>query len=270
MPQAFERSVRASMTASDDDSLSIEERLERRAFDAWPAATVHDLDGWKLRYTSGVTRRANSVWPGALRGPLSLEERVARAERFYEERSAPSCFQIIPIDAAHGLDEDLARRGYDIDAPVWIQTAPIDVLASAWGPAHLTVRVAPGYDAAWLHVAVTRGRFRDAASVLTALLDRIGPSALFATALRDEEPIAIALGVLSAPFIGIFNMMTVPEHRREGAAGGLLLALARAADTRGIRHAYLQVERDNHAAMTLYARAGFTTRYGYHYRVRRP
>jgi ribosomal protein S18 acetylase RimI-like enzyme len=47
----------------------------------------------------------------------------------------------------------------------------------------------------------------------------------------------------------------------------VLAALARWAAERGARRLYLQVERDNPAALGLYARAGFRERYGYHYRL---
>ena len=38
---------------------------------------------------------------------------------------------------------------------------------------------------------------------------------------------------------------------------------------RGATKAYLQVERQNDAALRIYARAGFREVYGYHYRLER-
>ena len=35
----------------------------------------------------------------------------------------------------------------------------------------------------------------------------------------------------------------------------------------GARHAYLQVEADNHAARSVYQRLGFADAYAYHYRL---
>jgi predicted GNAT family acetyltransferase len=65
-------------------------------------------------------------------------------------------------------------------------------------------------------------------------------------------------------------MGTRPEARRRGAATAVLHGLARWAAAQGCPHLYLQVETDNDAARTLYARAGFTDAYGYHYRTRTP
>jgi len=62
-------------------------------------------------------------------------------------------------------------------------------------------------------------------------------------------------------------MYTLAEARRRGHARTLLAAMAGWALAQGAAHAYLQVERDNPAALTVYRRAGFTTVHGYHYRT---
>src|SRR5437660_1357047 len=55
--------------------------VEERAANAWPAETVQAVDGWRLRYADGVTRRANSVMATELGGAVPLKERLAAAER---------------------------------------------------------------------------------------------------------------------------------------------------------------------------------------------
>jgi GNAT superfamily N-acetyltransferase len=55
--------------------------------------------------------------------------------------------------------------------------------------------------------------------------------------------------------------------RRRGAASSILAALAGWAQAGGAARAYLQVVEANEPAVRLYARAGFATLYGYHYRV---
>ncbi|MFD0888109.1 GNAT family N-acetyltransferase [Streptosporangium algeriense] len=51
-------------------------------------------------------------------------------------------------------------------------------------------------------------------------------------------------------------------------ARAVLGAGARWARERGAERLYLQVERDNEAALRLYTRAGFSYSHGYHYRIR--
>jgi GNAT superfamily N-acetyltransferase len=63
-------------------------------------------------------------------------------------------------------------------------------------------------------------------------------------------------------------MGTRPEARRRGAATAVLHALAAWAAANGCPRSYLQVEEDNPGARALYARAGFTDAYRYHYRTK--
>ena len=99
--------------------------LEEAAFAAWPAAEVRDLEGWRLRYTGpGITRRGNSVWPGAARGTRTLDARIDAAAAFYAERGVPARVQITPLSEPTGLDAALAERGWAPESAVSIQTAP--------------------------------------------------------------------------------------------------------------------------------------------------
>lgn len=80
-----------------------------------------------------------------------------------------------------------------------------------------------------------------------------------------EDPSAVGLGVLDGRWLGVFNMGTVPSRRRRGAGQQVLAALLEWGAQRGARHAYLQVERTNHAAISLYEQIGFTAAYEYAY-----
>jgi GNAT superfamily N-acetyltransferase len=245
--------------------------LESVAARAWPAAEVEALGGWRLRYTSGVTRRGNSVWPGpgapSDGGPGPLAAAIERAERFYAERGAPARFQLVP--GCEALDAALAERGYRTESPVSVQTVDLSLLAARpAGGAGIEVEVADACSADWWSVAGERSRFATVQNVYSGLLARIGARAGFALARRRGAPVATALGVADAAWAGVFSMLVLPEERRRGAARALLGGLARWASARGAERLYLQVERDNPAALALYASAGFRERYGYHYRLR--
>jgi GNAT superfamily N-acetyltransferase len=249
-----------------DTTRQIAAVVEPYAFDAWPAAEVYRLDGWTLRVTSGVTRRANSVWTVGAPGHMPLVERIEHVETFYRERGLPSTFQLSPLSTPAQLDEVLASRGYTQDAPVSVQTRALTPAGADRRRTDIDVRVRPERDASWWHVVVERGRFAEHPDVLAALLDRIVAERLHATAFREGVPVAAGLGVLAGSWLGVFSMRTLPEHRRAGAATALLERLCAVAHERGASNAYLQVERDNTAAIALYARHGFTEAYGYHYR----
>jgi GNAT superfamily N-acetyltransferase len=240
--------------------------LEETAFADWPAAEVRDLDGWRLRFTApGVTRRGNSVWPSAAAGALSLDARIDATLAFYDERGAPARVQLTPVSEPHGLDATLGARDWEKEAAVSIQTAEAAAIAKP-ALAGVTAEVAETLNDDWFEVAGVRSRFGPAQDAYRGFLARIGPRAGFALARVEGQPAAAGLGVRSEHWVGVFSMFTLPEHRGRGLGRALVAALASWARHHDAPGLYLQVERDNPAALALYAGAGFTERYGYHYR----
>ena len=256
--------------------------LETIAANAWPAAEIVELDGWRLRFAAGVTRRANSVWPNAAAGALTLDAKIAAAEAFYAGHGQPAIFQISPPQQPPNLDEILAARGYAHHAPTLVQTASLANMvaaaatnrAAALHPPQLVthpcaVSLSPHFDAAWFALYCVGEEAPPAqAAVRQTILQRIRLPCAYATLHCDGVPVAVALGVVEAGWLGLFNVVTLPAYRRQGAARALLAALADWAARHGAGNAYLQVMERNTAAQALYARVGFTTAYGYHYRVK--
>jgi GNAT superfamily N-acetyltransferase len=242
--------------------------LEEVAFRAWPAEEVREHHGWRLRYTGGVTRRANSVWPNLVTGTESLPERVHAVESFYRERGAPSSFLVSNAAQPLGLDAYLGERGYAVEAPVSVQTLAISEFHFPGQPPKIMTRVLPSPDEDWFHVSVERGRFAGKREIYDRLLQRIGPSAGFAVARQAGKPMAIGLGVVEGEWLGVFNMATLPEDRRQQAATAILGALVSWGSTRGATRAYLLVEEANAPARALYGASGFSHEYAYHYRTR--
>jgi GNAT superfamily N-acetyltransferase len=241
--------------------------LERAAFDAWPAEDVRELDGFRLRAMGGLTRRANSAWTAEATGERPLGESIAAVEAFYGERGLPSQFMLSPLSPAK-LDGELERRGYRVDAPVAIQTVSAPALAALDASRTTLVEATPS--AAWLELVVKRGRFQHDPERFSGLLRRIRSGAFYPEVECDAVTASVALSVIQGELIGVFGMFTLPEYRRQRLARALLIGLAREAVRRGLRTVYLQVERDNQAALSLYASLGFRELYGYHYRVLAP
>ena len=241
--------------------------IELCANRAWPAAHIETLDGWRLRWSDGLTRRGNSVYPLEDRGAISLPEKLERAEAWYGARGVGALYQLSPIATPQSLDTALAARGYTLESPVSIQTCSAAALAGAPPrSASLSAGVADDATPEWRAISVDRGRFAERPGTFDGFLDRIGARAGFALARISGEPVATGLGVVDGERAGVFAMLTVPEQRGRGAAAAVLAALGRWACDRGAREVYLQVERDNAPALALYQRGGFRERYGYHYR----
>lgn len=248
------------MTRADIDS------IEHHALAGWPAEVVEELDGWRLRAMSGVTRRANSVWTAASGGRVGLDERIARAEAFYAARGLPPMFQVGDASEPIELDEVLARRGYLLDAPVLVQTAEI-ASVKAGSPSAESVVVEPEPSAAWLEVSARQGRYRGVEPTYIGLLERLGGRARFALATVAGEPAAVGLGVLGERWMSVCSMLTLPPFRRHGLGRQVLSALTRSGAEAGATSLYLQVEVENAPARSLYESLGFRRLYAYHYRI---
>ncbi len=248
--------------------------IEAMARDAWPAAQADWVGGWLLRFTYGITRRANSVWPNADGDGVSamrLDEKLNEAELFYAVYEMPARYQVSPSSRPADLDIALAMRGYQRSAQTAVQTAKLDVVLAETGrrlpPAGLQVDVSEQGTQAWLQAYADFEKFgkRDAV-VRSDIINRIRTKTGFALATVDGEPVALGLGVVNKDWLGIFSMSTDERMRRRGAATSIIHALANWAQLYGVRQSYLQVMTVNAPALALYERCGFSTLYHYHYR----
>jgi GNAT superfamily N-acetyltransferase len=251
------------------DSLDRILAVESAAVKAWPAREVQVLDGWHLRYSDGVTRRANSVWPNRSEGSLDLERKVEAVEAFYAARSLPARFQICPAARPSGLDTILNRRSYRAVSRTGVQVRAITEPDPAAPVRQDPVTVASVLSEEWLRCyAIAEGFAPAQVESRREILSRIDAPVGFALVEQRGEPMAVGLGVVHSEWLGISCMSTLPAFRRRGAASALLAALLQWARRWGASHTYLQVMDGNGPARALYAGLGFETLYHYHYRER--
>jgi ribosomal protein S18 acetylase RimI-like enzyme len=241
--------------------------IEELAANAVPPLLWQELDGWRLRYAGGVTRRANSVLLARHGGRLSVDAKIALAEQFYERRGALCRFQLCAASQPDGLEAALEARGYTASPPTLVQTAPLEALL-----AHAAGRVTVGeaFDEGWL-AAYAAGEGETNPAKIAArreMLRRIAPRAGFAALREGAQIAAVALGVVERGHLGIFSVATAPSHRGRGLARATLGDLAAWACEAGASRAYLQVFSANAPALRLYERLGFSTLYPYWYRER--
>jgi GNAT superfamily N-acetyltransferase len=259
------------VTRPGDASPELVRELETLAARAWPAREIEPCDGWRLRWGEEGTWRTRSVWPNADERALGASEKIARAETFYARRGEPARFQIAPSSRPADLDARLAERGYGIDRAksAHVLVGTLDGLRA--GAGGLRVDLAASASPEWIEAyRACVGIAPATLGARAALFARIAPPRLHAC-VRDADggAAAVCLGVVDEGWLGLYALATRPERRRRGAARAALAALADAAHDLGAARAYLQVERGNAAALTLYARAGFARHHGYHYRVSR-
>lgn len=245
---------------------SLIHHLEELAANALPAEMVQVVDGWRLRFTWNIARRANSVWPNAAGDYHSLQEKLQTVEAFYGRFHTPVRFQMTPAAQPSNLDEILAERGYRQDSMVDVQTADLATVLAQAEPAHQVV-VSPNLDADWFTAYRELGGFSSFnAEVRRRLFQRIATPAVYTAVWINGRIIGVGTGVYERGWVGVFNMQTHPEYRRQGIATAILHALAEWGQEQTATKMYLQVAENNEAAQTVYGRLGFTTLYTYHYR----
>ena len=222
---------------------------------AWRAPVREELDGWELRYGYGLTGRANSAWPRR-DGALLLPDRIGRLEAWYRERGLLPKVQLSPASEPAGLDEELARRGWERSKDVLIETAE----ASAVEPDR-EVALLDHPDDAWLDVWLGLREFRreQIGHVLPML--RSGDS-VFARV----GDMAVGRATHHDGWAMVTCMATRPEARRRGGGRAVLSALIGWAHRRDAKLC-LNVAEENGPARNLYQSVGFEPGYAYWYRT---
>lgn len=105
--------------------------LDELIANAWPAQIDVEHEGWRFRWNSGVSRRANSVL--AIGSNELVPELVAEAEAFYRRRGCPPRFQVSTASAPDRLAEYLASRGYIPEAQTLVERAATDEVIKRTG-----------------------------------------------------------------------------------------------------------------------------------------
>jgi ribosomal protein S18 acetylase RimI-like enzyme len=177
-----------------------------------------------------VTRRANSALAVGADGHLA--ELVNEVERFYEERGAPSLFQITSASAWTILSTD----------------TPTD----EWFNVYWEVESAKGHEPS-------------AAGICREVLLHPACPARYVSAADGDQVFAVGKVVIEGEWGGVQCMATMPSMRRRSGAQTVLHQLAVEADAAGASQMYLGVMADNGGAQALYTRAGFRTAHEYSY-----
>jgi len=87
--------------------------LQEILMNSWPAHHYYFLHGWILRFTDGVTSRANSVFPLHYTGDLNeLNKDITLTEKAYQAYNLPTIFTIHDYFKPHNLTVTLLEHGY--------------------------------------------------------------------------------------------------------------------------------------------------------------
>jgi len=241
-------------------------RIEEAGLNALQTQQQLFYDGWLLRVSPGSAKRARSVNP-YFGSTLALDRKIAHCERLYAARDLPTLFRITPFAVPSELDEALAKHGYVVFQPTYVQATALNRPPDLSLDAEMEL-AAPPIAEFVEQVAALRGSSPEQCA---AHLERLAHTPLATRALvarQDGRTIGCGQIVLDRDLAGVYDMVTDSAFRGRGIATAIVAELLSWAWQHGATTAYLQVDAENKAALAVYRRFGFDTAYTYHYRGR--
>jgi N-acetylglutamate synthase len=237
-------------------------RVEEACLNAWPALRQVLFGGWVLRFSGGLTRRANSANPLGIER-IDPEALIAGCEALYRDQRQPAIFRL-PSLIGLGIDECLAVRGYRDEGRSLVLYASCGAIPAERDSA---VRLLSRPTAEWFAtMAALQGHTKRQAQLYRRVVRALAIPAAFAVLVDDEAVAAMAFGAIHRGLICYESVVTDPQRRRRGYARRIIASLAAWAVERGVTGACLEVEAANTSALALYDRLGFGELYRYHYR----
>lgn len=240
-------------------------RLEEAALNATVVRQQMLYDGWLVRWAPSRAKRMRSVNVLAS-SARPLDERLAHCSALYARHGLPLLFRLTSLCPDPALDRAIGERGFVAYGHTRVMTRAIVAHELPNTASTLGMRqVDSGAFAA--AVGMLRGSGEAEVAEHAARLAAIAVDMLPIVAHdADGTCVATALAVFDGDLMGVFDVVTLASRRGLGIATQLMHHLMACAAQRGARQAYLQVEPENIAARSLYARLGFSDRYEYWYR----
>ena len=238
------------------------EAIERATIAAVSPEASEELDGWLLPFDGGTVKRARSAVPlhRSAVDPATLD----RIEDRYDSRQVVPALRLADTECFDSLRAELERRHYVGDSPTCVQIATVRQMRqiTAGGGALADVDRSP--DDAWAALFLGEGFDPVDGAHRVRSLGRAKGS-VYASVRENGRTVAAGAMAFGHGWASVHGMRTDKAHRGRGLAGRVLAGLAQAALTRGFERVFLQVEAQNHPALSLYRRAGFATHWQYCY-----
>ena len=220
----------------------------------WPAASVRDLGGFRIREGRGGGSRVSAA---SLLGSLEnadIDAAIAAQRSLGQEPT----FLLRPGEDA--LDAALAKRGFETFDPVVILMADLAALPREVPPVTAFAH--------WPPLAIARDIWAEngIGPARQAILDRAGtPKAAVLGRSRDRAAGA-AFVAIHDRIAMLHALVVAPDFRRQGLARAIMAEACRWAATEGATRLSLVVTKANTAALALYRDLGLQPACAYHYR----
>lgn len=245
--------------------------LQEILMNSWPAHHYYFLHGWILRFTDGVTSRANSIFPLHYTGDLNeLDKDITLAEKAYQAYNLPTIFTIPDFFEPNNLAVKLLEHGYQqLGCITHTLIASAQELRNEAINEEITYII---YSKREKVISNFLGKYskrdQSAQKVLDTLANRIViPQKRFIIAEHENTVVGTLMGILDPHgFLYIADVLVAPNFRKQYIATSMFFKIINDwAIPNGVNTIWLQVEIENNEAMNLYTKLGFEKAYSYYY-----
>jgi N-acetylglutamate synthase len=235
-------------------------RVEEACLNAWPALREVLLDGWLLRFSEGLSRRANSANP--LRPVAHAATR--ECEALYRGQQLPAIFRV-PSLLDPSVDAQLAGADYTREGNSSVLYGGIDDIDAKPDP---DVRILSRPTPDWFEAMATlQNHTIEEANTYRRIIGQIAVPSAFAALTINREIVALAYGAVHDALLCYESVVTHQHHQRRGYGRRIVASLAAWAKDNRAQGVCLQVESGNLRARALYDAVGLKRElYRYHYR----
>ena len=246
-------------------------RLQETLMNLWPAKHYYFLNGWILRFTDGITSRANSVFPLNYDGDFStVDKDIEFVEKAYSAYKLQPIFTIPDFYEPNNLVIKLLEHEYQQLGCITntlitsIQELRNETINEEFTFVFKSERVPEFSD----FLATYSQRDHNAQRLLEELAKRIIiPQKRFILAKYRKEIIGTLMGILDLNgFLYIVDVFVHPDFRRQKIATSMFFKIINEwGIPNEVNMIWLQVETENKEAMKLYTALGLKKVYSYYY-----
>jgi N-acetylglutamate synthase len=234
--------------------------LEERLVNVWPSAATLLMEGWAVRIGNGYSGRANSA-SAVMIGARLDEALIAEIERIYAQAGLPSSVRVTPV-CDPSVEAFVLSRGYRVKDRCRIML--LDLAGHRGRSPDPRVRIEGGPSRRWVaDVCARQSPGKRNADHLMEIVGRIRVPAGFAALEIDGKAVGFGMCAIDRGCAEISSVVIDPALRGQGLGRATVEALLAWAAVQGARHAFLQVDGTNSAAISLYRSQGFVDIGGY-------
>ncbi len=228
----------------------------------WPALETTYRDGMELRFSYGLTKRANSV--SILEySEQNITEKIKVCEGFYSEKNLPTVFKVMSFNDA--IDNVFSKDGFVKKNESIVMHLDLESFNSQSVDGVIIDSV---FTDRWTENFIkTASRAEHFNGTYRKIFSRIDGEIVCASIEKEDSLVAFGYGYIKDDMVGIFDIHVDEAYRGLGFGRKIVTAiLVKSKDA--AKNAYLQVVDGNTVAINLYKSLGFYEIYRYWYRVK--